>query len=60
MSVRATPVVKSVPMCMAPTSATAVVDSSSVTSMAFRVKVSSAVQQRESGWAFRIVMGNSM
>lgn len=60
MSVRATPVAKSVPMCMAPTSAIAAADSSSVTSMAFHVKVSSVVLQREGGWAFLIVTATNM
>lgn len=49
MSVRATPVAKSVPMCTAPTSAIAAVDSSLVTLMAFHVKVSSVVLQGQ-GW----------
>lgn len=43
MSVRATPVAKSVPMCTAPTSAIAAGGSSSATSMAFPVKVSPVV-----------------
>lgn len=47
MSARAVPVVKSVPMCMAPISVTAAVAFNSVTLMGFHVKVSSIVLQTE-------------